>query len=155
LLTAGDEWRNDLEATKAAGFKTTGQPQWYWYARKASCLNTLRENKPKSGLTITETALEKYKSLNEQEQQKVQLKKQYQKLKRAAQKQSLDTSISGMVELVIPDKGYLVASDYPKSDWVPKFELAPMESIDRCLICDDPLAFFEKTVCLWCEKENA
>jgi hypothetical protein len=154
VLTAGEQWQSDLEAVKLAGFKTTGPPAWQWYTTKPSVLNKLRDNKPKSGLTLTEVALEQYKPLNEKEQQVLALKKQFQKEKKAAEKQSLDSSISGMVEVVIPDKGYIDASDLPASGWKHKFDITPMHSIDKCIICEDPLAFYEQTICLWCGKEQ-
>lgn len=142
-----------MEAVKEAGFKTQGPPLWLWCTKKVSVINKLKDNKPKSGLSLSALAFEKYKPLNEDEQKKLELKKEYKKLKRTAEKNSLDSSISHMVELVIPEKGYLDASDYPPSTWKPAFEITRMASTDRCLACDDPLAFFEKTVCIWCLKE--
>jgi hypothetical protein len=156
-LTPGDFWREEMELVKSVGFKTSGPPAWTWCTPKASVLNKLRDNKPKSGLFLTEVALEKYKSFSEKEEKNEAVKKAFLEAKKAAKKVSLDPSIKyeGMVELVIPEKGYIGAEDLPPMPpWVnPRKEiLTPCSGI--CMICESPVYFYEKdTICLWCEKE--
>lgn len=155
-LTPGDFWRSDMETVKEAGFKTTGEPSWIWHASKAAVLNKLRKNRPESGLVLTEVALEKYKLLNQREEEKAAVKKQFEVAKKAAKKESKDPEISGLTELIIPEgKFWISQEDLPR--WEPKClvsKVTPMPFTDRCLICDDSLAFYEdRNVCMWCSKE--
>src|SRR6266568_3066253 len=62
IFTPGDQWQADLEAAKAAGFKTNGPPAWIWSVSKATAIARLRKNRPASGLTITREALEKFQT---------------------------------------------------------------------------------------------
>jgi hypothetical protein len=153
-FTPGEQWAGDLESAKTAGFKTSGPPNWKWLARKAAVLNKLRQNKPASGLTLTEVAFQHYKSINEREEKKAELKKNFQKLKKAADKESKDPEVSGLVELVIPEKGYIDASDLPSSAYQVVVYTPPPSPKDTCFICEEPVYFYEKSgICLWCERE--
>lgn len=152
-FTQGDLWKDDMETAKTVGFRTTGPPQWQWYTTKPSVLNKLRTNPPKSGITITEVALQKFQFLNDQEQKKLELKKTYEKAKKAARKQSKDPDISGLTELVIPDKGYIDQSDLPPL--VPTWKFMPPPVPDACcFVCGEPLYWFPdySDICLWCSK---
>jgi hypothetical protein len=146
-------WQQDLDAVKAAGFKTSGPPDWLWRTQKASVLNALKELKPQSGIRITPEALEKYKPLNERETKnaelKAGLKKALKELKKEADKNDPTTLYD------YTEKGYLVSSDLPPMPpFVPTFKASPIPK-ERCMICDDPMwyPFNDKDICLWCEKE--
>jgi hypothetical protein len=153
-LTPGEQWREDMEAAKAAGFRTTGPPAWQWYAGTVETLENIRKNPPKSGLTITEQALEKYKPLLEKFKQKQELRKQFKQAQKTAKKQSKDPGVSGLTELVIPEKGYIDASDLPPyvSKWVPPvFQIPDI----FCIVCEAPLYLpfpDYSDICIWCEK---
>lgn len=153
-FTQGDLWRDDMEAAKAAGFKTSGPPAWLWTTSKISVLNKLRKNRPKSGLTLTEVALEKFKFRDAQETKKAELKKAFQAAKKIDRKASTDPRISGLVTMKVPAKGYITAADLPP--YTPTYTkyIPPPPPTDLCLICDEPIYFYEHLVCLWCEKEN-
>jgi len=141
-LTPGEQWRQDMEAVKAAGFRTTGPPAWQWYAGTVETLENIRENPPKSGLLITEQALEKYKPLLEKFQQKQELRKQFKQAQKTAKKQSKDSEISGLTELIIPEKGYIDASDLQ-----PEFGLVQGEgtSANQLFTDNDVVGALEKT----------
>jgi hypothetical protein len=152
-LTQGDSWRDDMEYVKGAGFRTTGPPHWIWYTGKIEVLNKLRKHRPKSGLMITEQALEQFNLLKKKFDEKAELKKTFSKATKAAKKASKDPEISGMVELCIPDKGYLDASDFPVLLSTRAY-IPPPGPKETCLICEDPLYQYERhLICLFCEKE--
>jgi hypothetical protein len=143
-LTPGESWRDDLDSVKLAGFKTTGEPSWQWYTSKISALNKLRSRPPKSGLVITELALEKFKLLSEQLHKKQELKKTYEKLKKAAQSVNWP-------EFLDPDTGvmcYVVSESKEKY----KLDYTPPKPPDLCCVfCGQPLYCFDATdVCVWC-----
>ena len=158
-LTPGDQWRADMEAAKDAGFKTQGPPQWTWQTQKASVLNKLRKNRPASGLTLTEVALQHYKSISEKEEKKAEIKKAFETAKKAADKVSDDPKISGLTPMLIPaGKDWISKEDLPP--FIPKvkpFIFGPLPNL-TCFICEDLVYFYERTyptpVCLWCELEN-
>ncbi|VVB52786.1 Uncharacterised protein [uncultured archaeon] len=155
-LTPGDKWREDMETVKAAGFKTTGPPSWQWYAQKAAPLNKLRENRPSSGLTLTELALQKYQDINSKEEAKAALKAQLVLARKEAEKQVkkelkckddneyyFDEDIQCRCIVVRP-------AETPS---VSKF-VRPEPPKETCMICDDPLYLYEsKNICIWCEHE--
>ena len=155
-LTPGELWREDMESVKAAGFKTTGPPSWQWYCFKAKPLNKLRENRPKSGLVLTELALEKYKQINDREEQKAALKKEFQQADKAAKKASKDSEISGTTELIIPEgKIWISREDLPPGKPFVWTYVRPEPPKELCMICDSPLysIYEHPLICLWCEKE--
>jgi hypothetical protein len=148
-LTPGDLWREDMEAVKAAGFKTTGPPSWEWYCFKASCLNKLRKNKPKSGVVLTELAFEKYKQINQREEQKAALKKEFEKAKKEAKKSEKSAACDTYVDPLWGPCIVVKPADKPFANlFVP-----PAPPKELCMICDEPIYFYEHLVCLWCEKE--
>ena len=153
-LTPGEQWRDDKDSIQAAGFQTDGPPSWIWFTRKASVLIKLRDSKPKTGITLTEVALEYFKQLHQKEEQKSALKKQFKDAQKKAKKESKDPEISGLVELVIPEKGYIDASDLApiESKWK-----SPMFSKPDvfCIVCGDPLYLpfpDYPDICIWCDK---
>jgi hypothetical protein len=151
-LTPGEQWSSDLESIKIAGFKTDGPPQWQWYTIKALTLNKLRDARPKSGITLTELALEKYKIINQREEEKAALKKQLKKAQTKAKRESRDPTVLDLI--VLPEKGYVDVSDLPalEKQWIPPVFLKPDI---YCIVCEDPLYLpfpDYPDICLWCSK---
>jgi hypothetical protein len=150
-FSQGAYWQEDLDLAKSAGFRTAGPPEWVWSTQKASVLNTLRELKPKSGLTLTELALEKYKVINERERQKAELKKQYETARKAVKKAAV--ACDPTTEYDFTEKGYKDAQDFPPTNFRWDFK-PPASPKNVCLICDEPVWFYEKdNICLHCEIE--
>jgi hypothetical protein len=151
IFASGDQWRSDLEAAKAAGFKTGGPPAWTWYTGKAEVLTKLKKHRPE-GITISETAMRMFTALNQQVQIKTELKKAFLAARKIDKKASPDHRISGMTTMKVPARGYIIASDLPP--YVSTYEkyIPPPPPDERCLICDEPIYFYEYLVCLWCEK---
>lgn len=149
-LTPGELWRDDKDAIQNAGFRTDGPPDWTWFTQKASTLNKLRDNKPKSGLSITELALEKYQSLNKQDEEKAALKKQFEQAKKQAAKSVEDTN-----EYYVDDStGITCIKVKPGNKLQYTKYVPPAVPEERCMICDDPIYFFEsENICLSCEKD--
>lgn len=147
-LSLDENWRDDMELVKGIGFKTTGSPSWMWYTSKISTLNKLRDSKPKSGLVITEVALQKYKFLSEQAQKKAELKKTFQKEKLAAEnnvttREEYTDPVTGMT-------GFVVKPSTEPFTW--KF-IPPTPPDVYCFICGDPVYFYDyPDMCLWCSK---
>ena len=145
-------WQEDLDTAKAAGFRTEGPPAWIWKTQKASVLNALKELKPKSGLTITPEALEKYKSLNERETKNAELKKNLKKALKDLKKEADKNDPTTLYDYTA--KGYIVASDLPPLPPFVSTHPQPIPPKEKCMICDDPLYFYEREdICLHCEKE--
>ncbi len=148
-LGLGEFWRNDLDLVKHVGFKTTGSPDWIWHTSKASVLNKLRDSKPKSGLFITELALEKYKFLNEQDQKKSELKKEFLKQRKQAATnctaewpEYLDEETGIMCKIVAPAEKKFVLDYIPPN--VPDLS---------CFMCGSPLYMYDlPDLCIWCDK---
>lgn len=152
------DFQSDLEAVKLAGFRTFGPPEWVWYASPpgVKALNRLRDIKPQSGLTLTEVAFNKYKIASEKLEQKDALKKQFKDAQKIAKKQSKDPKISGLTELVIPEKGYIDSSDLPlfKSTWDKPVFIKPDS---MCIVCGDALYLpfpDYPDICGWCDIQQ-
>ncbi len=149
-LTPGELWREDMEAVKAAGFRTTGPPDWKWYATKATSLNKLRDKRPSSGLTLTEVALQKYQILNHVEQQKLDLRKKFKEAQKQAKKQEkieevktyFDDELQITCTLVEPSKTIFVSK-----------HVAPVAPTNLCIVCGEPVYYIDyPDICLWCDK---
>lgn len=142
--------RDEVSLLQRAGFRTDRQT-WTWHTTKASTLNKLRKYDPKSGLAVTELALEKYKPLDQQEKTKRELKKKFQKLQQAAQafhfEEYLDQELQIVCFVVKPVDAPFVWDYHP-----------PAPPTKLCLGCDDPMyfPFDDRAYCIWCEKvENS
>lgn len=149
------DFQGDLVAVKAAGFKTEGPPEWVWYSYKAEPLQKLRENRPASGLTITPEAREQFTALVTVEaknaETKAQLAEHNKVLKKNLKTQKLDATA-----LVIPEKGYIDATDLPlhETEYVSYVPPSPPDTL--CIVCKTPIYFYElqdPSICLFCEKE--
>jgi hypothetical protein len=148
------DFRGDLAAVKLAGFKTEGAPEWIWYTYKAGSLTKLRENRPASGLTISPEAREQYTSLSTVEQKNAELKAQLAAHNKALKKKLKIEEQEGRA-FVIPEKGYIDASDLPPMPY--RGEIAyvpPPPPSTKCIVCSCPVYFYElqnPPTCLWCE----
>jgi hypothetical protein len=150
-LTPGEQWRDDKDSIQAAGFQTDGPPDWQWYTNKASTLNKLRENRPKSGLVLTEVALQKYQQINQKEEQKAALKKQFKQAQKQAKKFEkfpepetyFDEEI-GVTCLVVKSK--------PSSFVQSKIQFA---SNLFCIVCGEPVYYPDyDDICLDCNDRQ-
>jgi hypothetical protein len=156
-LSPGEHWQPDMEACKAAGFKTDGPPTWTWAAVKAAPLVKLRENRPPSGLSVTPEAFSKFQAMSQEEEKNAALlltlkdaKKKIRKVQEIEQRES-----------ALPDywkKGEFGREDLPPEviarsksllDWK-----RPKPPKETCINCDGPVYFYEQQdppMCLWCE----
>lgn len=147
------DFQGDLNATKNAGFKTTGPPGWVWYSIKAEPLNKLRENRPASGLTITPDAKQQFAALRVVELNNAKVKAELAEHTKALKKKLKVESDQVTLAIHIPPKGYIDATDLPL--YVPPASTLPKPiplTGPACIICGDILAFYEKLACLWCSK---
>jgi hypothetical protein len=148
------DFEGDLNSVKAVGFHTSGPPSWIWYTYKAVSLNKLRENRPKSGLTISPEAREQFTSLWAVEQKNAEMKAQLAAHNKTLKKKLKIEEQKGNA-LVIPEKGYLDASDYPPTPPRSPSYIPPPPPTILCFICSSPVYFYEvqfPPTCLWCSK---
>jgi len=152
-LTPGEQWRDDMEAVKSAGFRTTGPPDWQWYAGTIETLENIRKHPPKSGLLITEQALQKYKPLLEKFQQKQELRKQFKRAQKIAKKSE---KLSEPEMFFGAELGIMCLVVKPTQTAFVSTFTRPEPPKDRCLLCDEPLYWplDGPTFCAWCEIEN-
>lgn len=144
------DFQTDLDAVKAAGFKTTGSPDWIWHTQKIGPLDKLRKNRPASGLTILEDALVEYKRIKAQEESKAALLAELKAAKKAIKKKVEPEAQEPLAE-----------GEYFKSFCVPDSEptiyighIAPPYTGPQCVVCKGPVYFFElqsPPTCMWCE----
>jgi hypothetical protein len=150
-LTPGEQWREDMEAVKAAGFKTDGPPAWSWHTTKASVLNKLRENRPKSGLVLTEVALTHYQTINQKEEEKTALKKQFKQAQKLAKKTEKFPERKTYFDEELQITCLFVE---PKTTEFTMPKISTVTSADRCMVCEDPLYCYDyNLICIWCKKE--
>ena len=154
------DFTGDLDAVKAAGFRTFGPPAWIWYAPPPGilALNRLREKRPASGLTITPEALEVYKPLAAIEEQNASTRKQLAEVKKKLKKERKEsetvtgTPLDGLTE----EKWWIGAEDLPPwSEIAPKAVPEAIWEGPRCVICQQPVYSYEYPeipACLWCNK---
>lgn len=152
-------FKADLEAVKAAGFKTDGAPSWVWYSLKAMPLKWLRENRPPV-LTIDAEARAEYERLLPVEENNARLKAELQVHKKALKK-TLDKEKrqDALVTLDIPEKGYISAEDLPPIPPSEKQYVPPPPPDVLCFVCRVPVYPYEyeegtpNPTCLWCQKK--
>lgn len=159
------DFHGDLNVVKEAGFRTTGPPNWIWYADKLSKLNKLRANKPPSGLTIADDAFAQYTRLTEMEAQNEAARAQFAPIKKEQEKKKKQRKREEKIErtyhkVVIPAKpgelyDYIGAEDLPPMPPWRAPEHAPWTG-PLCAVCEQPVYPYERLeptpVCLWCEK---
>ncbi len=154
-----NNFQEDLEGVKAAGFKSTGPPTWVWYSLKAMPLKWLRENRPPV-LTIEAGARTEYERLLPVEENNARLKTELQAHKKALKKTLDREKRQGeLITLVIPEKGYISAEDLPPMLPSEKQYVPPPPPNVLCFVCRSPVYPYEYTegienpACLWCQKK--
>jgi hypothetical protein len=158
------EFQGDLATVKAVGFKCDGPPVWCWWTLKVEVLNKLRANKPLSGLTITNEALEVYQKLAEIERKNAEVRalaapviEKEKKAKKERKKKELEEK--NYVNIYIPEKpgqdfDYLGAEDLPFKEPLYKTFHRPADPTDICRLCGQPVYFYElPDLCIFCEKQ--
>jgi hypothetical protein len=163
------DFAGDLEAVKAAGFRTGGPPEWRWFAPSPGikALNRLRSKRPASGLTITPEALLVYQPLADREAKNDEVKAALAAAKKQAKKEqklkedSIQDSRFANSECPLPDGRWWTVGpeDLPPSTYVPQ-STAVTAAITVpptmvCHICTQPVYFYElqaPPTCLFCEK---
>lgn len=153
------DFQGDLATVKAAGFKTSGPPEWLWFTTNVVVLNKLRKNRPASDLEIYPEALAIYNTLNEQFEQTKKIKKELARQRLLARQQKISQP-----EPVLDETGEI---DWSKTKWwigkedLPappefKFSVAITPPPDlKCRDCGSPVYDFEYPEipqCLWCNK---
>ena len=174
-LTFGD-FKTDLELAKAAGFQTSGPPQWIWYTTKSKVLKKLKELRPE-GIVIAQDALEMFKAVCVEEDKRAETKRIVADLKaKAAGKptQAEKEAKRKEREAVRVAKGLGPIERKPRQARggmraeaineikyeVPYIAFVPPAAPHtRCIFCSEPVYYYEKTdplpICLWCEKTIA
>jgi hypothetical protein len=147
------DFNGDLAAVKAAGFKTDGAPGWIWHTSKAGPLTKLRILRP-GLLTISPEARANYTLLSVAEARNAEIKaKAAEHNKTQKKKQKIQEQATRA--FIIPEKGYIDASDLPPQPaYVSPFAPPPPPET-RCIICAAPVYFYElqdPPTCLFCEK---
>lgn len=160
------DFNGDLQAVKTAGFRTSGPPTWIWWTNKLPVLNKLRENKPASGLSITEDAYQQYLRLTEIEKVNEAARAQFAPIKEKQEKEKKERrkkeiKDQNYVTVEIPKKpgedyDFIGKEDSPSS---PPYEhktpiLAHTGSF--CVYCNAPVHFYElqsPPTCLYCETQ--
>lgn len=156
-------FQDDLAAVKGAGFKPdTSTGAWVWHTNKIPNLNRLRENKPKSGLTIDVAALDVYKQQADAWAQQEVVRKQlaeFRKKAKKAFKEAQQTANTPKSEGDCPMDGSLPPCLFEGKEWKPpaytKF-IPPVHEGPFCINCKQPVYFYEIqkpfAICIWCEK---
>ena len=152
------DFRGDLDAVKAAGFRPLGvPPPWIWHAPApgVKALNRLRENRPASGLTITPEALEIYKPLAELEARNEEVRKQLAEQKKKAKKEQRKKEEETAVKLVQEGPIWIELENLPTGPLYVSSFTAPLPPDLKCHVCLQPVYFYElqsPPTCLWCES---
>lgn len=178
LIFDRNNFQNNLDCAKGAGFKTTGPPSWIWYTEKVKVLKAIRENRPTEGLTITEEARKEFNDRVIEEDKKEAVMKYARDVKaRLAGKPTEDERKAKREERekarTAKGKGPVVkkvrqargGAHIPKE--VVKYEpsnkpkfVPPPPPTTLCIFCGDPVyEIYEKIdplpICIWCEKTIA
>jgi hypothetical protein len=152
-LTTGENWSDDQQAVKQAGFKTEGPPSWVWLTQRAKPLTALRNSKPLSGLTITPQALENYNRLLKQEEANAKVKKQLKEAKKAQKIERQENSGSGSFQY--DSEGWAIIEPGESKIWTNKNKyIPPSPPSILCSVCNTPIYFYERQdppLCLDCE----
>lgn len=150
------DFAGDLEAVKEAGFRTTGAPNWLWYAPPPGikALERLRAKRPASGLTITPEALSAYAPLAEQAAKNTEIRKAAADLNKANKKQKKKAEQEATGDAAMPpEKEFITAADLPPMPPSTNLFVRPAPPTSLCFICLEPLYFYElPDICLFCEK---
>jgi hypothetical protein len=148
------DFQNDLDAVKTAGFRTSGPPEWIWFAPAPGIKALDRLRKIQSNLQITELALQHYKSLTQKFEQKQNLRKQFKQ----AQKQAKKTEPASIKDMYFDEELQFwcaIVKPPTEIEFIPY--VRPPYPEEKCLLCDAPLwPPFEdgRSFCMYCEKQN-
>lgn len=141
-----ESFKTDLDLAKAAGFRTTGPPNWIWYTQGLKVLKALKKVHP-DPIPISTEALQKYKDFQEAEDRKAETKKIVKELK--AKLTVPVVEIEDEIWIRVEPKPFVRTNVYRPP--------APPEI--RCTFCGDPVYDYERLepvpICLWCEKTIA
>ena len=157
------DFQGDLDACKNAKFRTTGPPDWIWFAPPPGikALNRLRANRPASGLTISPEALAIYTPLAALEVKNEEVRKQLAEVKKKQKKDKKekaeevvgDSVLEGLTE----EKWWIDASDLPPSPpFVPTYVVSKIQPIGICKVCKEPTYGWPNLgdICIWCEIQQ-
>lgn len=157
------DFQGDLASVKAAKFKCDGPPSWSWWTVKLEALNKLRENKPISGLTISDEAYAVYMRLSEMEARNAEARKLFapvkeEQVKAKKQRKKEDLKERTYTTITIPPKpgrdyDYIGAEDLPPITPSKEAYVPPPPPTTICFMCSQPTYFYElPDLCAWCEK---
>ena len=157
------DFNGDLAAVKAAGFKTDGPTSgWVWHTAKIPVLNKLRENRPASGLEITNEALAVYKVLSERERVNSEAKAKFKEIEKEAKKKRKEQEQEEQTTTLfaVPEgKIWIGPEDLPpKPPFVSEIAPIPRHTGPWCHVCGQPVYMYElqsPPTCLWCELHPA
>jgi hypothetical protein len=151
-LSNGEQWAQDQQAVKMAGFKTEGPPDWKWVAFRAAVLTKLKSAKPASGITITPDALMNYQRLKTLEDANAVVKAQ---LKAARKEQQIEDPAKGF-KMTMGPEGFMIADVEPGESKIWNKYIPPDKPAMLCHICQSAVYFYEcqnPPTCLDCEFE--
>jgi hypothetical protein len=147
-ISPGDAWRDDMESVRSAGFKAS-PPEWIWRTAQLAVLNKLRKSPSKTGLTISELALEKFQFLSQQHIKKLELKKLFEQAKKEAQENLLPK----WETFTDPDTGITCFVVKPIEEVFNWTYTPPAPPPYSCFVCGSFLYLFDLTdICLYCDK---
>ena len=157
------DFAGDYNAVKAAKFKCDGPPGWVWWTKKIAALNGLRENRPASGLMITDEAFEWYTNLVKMEESNAKILadakpvlEEEKKAKKQRRKQHVEEQTYHVIS--IPEKpgedfDHIGPGDLPPMPPRQNAYIRPDHPGPWCMFCGEPLYSYERNdLCLYCEK---
>jgi len=148
------DFQGDLAAVKGAGFKydsSSGYP--VWHTIKVPVLLKLRANRPASGITINPDALEIFKLWLEAHEKNAEIKKAALELKKKQKKEKMERAKEDTATEVFGDKEFITREDLAPQPPLTKPYIPHPPPPERCIICEEPLYFYElPDICIWCEK---
>jgi len=154
------DFGGDLAAVKTAGFRTDGPPAWAWYTDKIKVLNSLREHRPESGLSINDDAWNVYESLTKMAEKNEEVKKQFAEVKKKVRKEQVQEEQEKIAEpFIVPEgKIWIGPEDLPsKPLFISVMDPIPPHPDLKCHVCGEPVYPFElqwPPTCLWCEAQK-
>ena len=158
------DFQGDLDACKNAKFRTTGPPDWIWFAPPPGikALNRLRANRPASGLTISPEALAIYTPLaalevkNEEVRKQLAEVKKKQKKEKKTEKKTEENTNDSVLDGLTEEKWWIDTNDLPPlPPFVPNYSVSQIKPVGICRTCGDSIYGWPdlEFVCLWCEMK--
>jgi hypothetical protein len=151
-------FKADLAAVQAAKFKCDGPPTWTWYSAHALPLKYLREHRPPV-LTIEAEARAQYERLLPIEEKNAEVRAKLAEEKKVIKKQQAKIERQeALVEIKIPEKGYIGVEDLPPAlPFKVSHQITPQPHV-LCFVCGAPTYTYEypegmeHPACLYCQK---